>query len=135
MVGTNNRLTKKAFLANIEKNNPKICLEPPKTPSGKSNSERKEQRWRYHTSRFQTIQRSHINKTVLYWHKNRNIDPWNRMESQELNPGIYGWLIFNEGAKNPNGERIISSTNCSQKTEKHIQSNEIESLSHTTHRN
>ena len=87
------------FLQRVRTNYFNICVESGKTPNSQRNFKKENHIWGHHNARFQVVLQTVVIKTVWYWHKNRLIDRWNRIENPEVDPELHGQLIFDKVGK------------------------------------
>ena len=57
---------------------------------------------------FRLYYKAAVIKTIWFWHKDRNTDQWNKIESPEINQAPIGTLALTKQAKIYNGEKTIS---------------------------
>lgn len=68
----------------IEKD-PKICRQLENTLGRYINLKQNKQFWRYYHSIFQIFYRNTLIKTLWYWHRNKHLGQWNKIEDLHMN--------------------------------------------------
>jgi hypothetical protein len=95
-----------AFITRDWKIYPKIHLETQETMNSQDNTQQKQQCWRYHNTRVQTVLQSNSNKNSMVLAQKQTWRPWNRIDDPDMNSHSYAHLICDKGTKNQNHIKI-----------------------------
>jgi len=83
-------------------------METQKTLKSQSNLDKENEMGGINLPAFRIYYKATVIKTPWYWHKDKDIDQWNKMKSSEINLCTYGQLIFDKAGKNVQRIKVVS---------------------------
>ena len=95
------------FLQRVGTNHLKICVESEKTPNSQNN-EKENQSWGHHNARFQVVLQSCGHQDSVVLAQKQTHRSMEQIENPEVDPQLYGQLIFDKGGKTIHWKKVSS---------------------------